>query len=173
MGGSPTRPYTPEAAATAPACGRYDRSWAQGGRSTCSSVSGAEAGPLEGRRRGCGGKPGRALVNAVCMIASAWGESSSRRAVAVAAHAEVDLGDGAPGRTLADMSIEQPEVDAVALDERHRLEHVAPAGVLARQRLHDAGQAREEQRDQRAGDELGRPPAGARACRRRAGRRSP
>ena len=67
---------------------------------------------------------------------------------------------------------EQPELDAPPLDERHRVEHLAAAGVLAGERLDDLGEGREEMREQRPGDELGDAPASGltvRAC----GRRSP
>ena len=50
---------------------------------------------------------------------------------------------------------EEAELDAPSLDERQRLEHLAPAGVLARERLHDVGELREQRRQQRPGDELG------------------
>ena len=50
---------------------------------------------------------------------------------------------------------EQAEVDAVADRERQALEHRAPAGVLARQRLDDAGEVGEQELEQGPGRELG------------------
>ena len=76
------------------------------------------------------------------------------RAVAVLAHAEVDLRDRVAAEALDDVD-EQAELDAPPFDERQHLERVAPARVLAAERLHDVGELREQQRQQRPGDELG------------------
>ena len=53
------------------------------------------------------------------------------------------------------------DLDAPPLDEGDRLHHVAPGGELARQRLVQGGQRRGVQRQQRAGDQLGRAAAAA------------
>ena len=45
---------------------------------------------------------------------------------------------------------------------------VAPPGVLAAERLHEAGELREQRREQRAGDELGDAPAAGRLAVQRA-----
>ena len=68
---------------------------------------------------------------------------------------------------------EQAEVDAVALHERHRLQHLPPAAVLARQRLDDAAEVGVQQRDERAGRPAPCCGRRRRPCRRWAGRRSP
>ena len=70
------------------------------------------------------------------------------------AHAEVGLRDGVDAEPFGDVD-DEPELDAPALHERDRLEHLAPARVLARQRLHEARQLREQRTQQRAGHELG------------------
>ena len=63
------------------------------------------------------------------MIESACGESSSRARLRWCRETEVDLGDR--GRTAALLDVdEQPEVDAVALHERHALEH-GPAAAYS------------------------------------------
>ena len=67
---------------------------------------------------------------------------------------------------------EQAQVDAVAGRERQPLEHRAPTGVLARQRLDDAAEVGEQEREQRPGHELGDPSA-ADAVASRGARRSP
>ena len=74
--------------------------------------------------------------------------------MAVAAHADIDLGDARRPVALGEVD-EQRHLDAPTLDERQRLDHRSAARVLARQRLVQAGELREEQRQQRAGDELG------------------
>src|SRR5439155_23509013 len=79
-------------------------------------------------------------------------------AVAVDAYAKVDLGDRGEAHALDDID-EEAEVDAVALDERDLLEELAAARVLAGKRLGEHRQLREEERDQRTGDQLGDPPA--------------
>ena len=83
-------------------------------------------------------------------------------AVAVGAGAEVDLGDGAgpePGGHVD----EQAQVDAVALHERHPLQHLPPGRELAAQGLADGQQVGEEQAEQRAGHQLGHPATAHRA----------
>ena len=70
------------------------------------------------------------------------------------AHAEVHLRGRAESDARHDVD-EEPDLDAPALDERHRLEHVAPAGVLAAERLDESGELGEEHREQRTGDQLG------------------
>ena len=79
-------------------------------------------------------------------------------AVAVDAYAKVHLGDRGDADSLDDVD-EKAEVDAVALHERDLLEELAAARVLAGQRLGEHRQLREEEGDQRTGDELGDPPA--------------
>ena len=57
-------------------------------------------------------------------------------------------------------SIEEPELDAPTFDERQRLERVAPARVLAGERLHHVGELREQQAtaNGRATSSVTRPP---------------
>ncbi len=83
------------------------------------------------------------------------------RSVAVLAHAEVDLRDRVAAEAVDDVD-EQPELDAPPFDERQHLERLAPARVLAAERLHDVGELREQQRQQRPGDELGHASAAGR-----------
>ena len=92
-------------------------------------------------------------------------------AVAVDAGAEVDLGHAPHADGLGHVD-DHADLDPVAPHERQRLEQRAAAAVLARQRLHDRRQVREERGDERAGHQLGGAPA---ADRRRCGaaRRSP
>ena len=91
-------------------------------------------------------------------IAIACGPELVERAVAVLAHVEVDLRDGVDAE-VGDEVDEQADLDAPALDERHRLEQRAPAGVLTGERLHEPREVREQRRDDRPGHELGDPPA--------------
>ena len=78
------------------------------------------------------------------------------RSVPVVPHVEVDLGDGVEAE-VGDEIDQQPDLDAPALDERHRLEQRPPAGVLTRQRLHEPREVWEQRRDHRTGHELGDP----------------
>ena len=57
------------------------------------------------------------------------------------------------------MSIEQADLDAVAGRERHRRQQLAGAGVLAAERLEQAGQLGPQRGQQRARDQLGDPAA--------------
>ena len=71
---------------------------------------------------------------------------------------------GRPGRSTSSPKLradvdEQREVDAVAGREGQLLEDLAAPGVLACERLHDRRQVGEEQRHERASDELGDPAA--------------
>ena len=80
---------------------------------------------------------------------------------------------GRPGRCASEPEAgghvdQQGQVDAVALHERHLLEHLPAGGELAPQRLADGGQLGEEQPDARAG-----PPAPSPARPRPAARRTP
>ena len=70
------------------------------------------------------------------------------------ARAEVDLGHRVASEALDDVD-EQPELHTPTLHEREHLERVAPRRVLAAERLHDVGELREQQREQRPRDELG------------------
>ena len=79
-------------------------------------------------------------------------------AVAVDSHAKVDLGDRGDADALDDID-EETDVDAVALDERDLLEELAATRILAGERLGEHRQLREEEGDQRTGDQLGDPPA--------------
>ena len=88
----------------------------------------------------------------------ACGPELLERTVAVLAHVEVDLRDRVDAE-VGDEVDEQPDLDAPALDERHRLEQRAPARVLAGERLHEPGEVREQRGEQRPGHELGDPPA--------------
>ena len=56
---------------------------------------------------------------------------------------------------------EVPDLHGVAGEEGQRLEQAPPAGVLAGERLDQAGQLGEEEVDQRPGDKLGDPAAAA------------
>ena len=100
-------------------------------------------------------------VSAVAMIASAWGASSEsgRLRWTRTPRSTCAIAPSAVARGHVD---EQGEVDAVALDERQLLEHLAAAGVLTGQRLHDGREVGEQERDQRPGHQLGDPPALAR-----------
>ena len=77
--------------------------------------------------------------SAVAMIASDCAAELVDRAVAVLAHAEVDLRDRVAPEALDDVD-EQPELDAPTFDERQHFERVAPRRVLAAERLHDVGE---------------------------------
>ena len=68
---------------------------------------------------------------------------------------------------------EQAQVDAVAVDEGHLLEHLPAGGALAGQGLDQRRQLGEEQGDEGAGHQLGHPAPFARRGRRGAGGRSP
>ena len=96
--------------------------------------------------------------------------------VTVLAPAEIDLGHRVETDELEDVD-EQAEFDPVATGKGHPLEHVTPRGVLAAQRLHEAGELRPELVEQRPGDQLGdaAAPGRADACRRSpaGGRRCP
>ena len=94
------------------------------------------------------------LRSAVARTASACGAELVERTVAVLAHTEVDLRDRVEAEALDEVD-QQPELDTPPLDERQHLERFAPARVLAAERLHDVGELREEQREQRARDQLG------------------
>ena len=83
------------------------------------------------------------------------------RAVAVLAHAEVDLRGGREPVAFDDVD-EQRELHAPAFDERERLEHLAPSGVLAGQWLHEARELGEQRRDEWARHELGHASAAVR-----------
>ena len=76
------------------------------------------------------------------------------RPVAVLAHAEVDLRDRVAPEAVDDVD-QQTQLDTPTFDEREHFERLAPARVLAAERLHDVGELREQQREQRAGDQLG------------------
>ena len=73
------------------------------------------------------------------MIAMACGPRSASDAVAVRADVEVDLDQSVDAEASGQVD-QQADVDAVALDERQLLEHLAAAAVLARQRLVQAGE---------------------------------
>ena len=77
-----------------------------------------------------------------------------QRLVAMDPPLEVDLADARQPDAVHDVH-QQPELDRVAGEEWHRLEQLAAAGVLAGQRLDDAGQLGEEQVDERPRRELG------------------
>ena len=106
-------------------------------------------------------RPARASI--VWITAVACGDSSSSGRLRCDARAEVDLRDGADAESDGDVD-QQRDVHAVSLDERQPLEQLAPACVLAGQRLDDRVEVWEQQREQRSGDELGDPSA---PCRRR------
>ena len=74
------------------------------------------------------------------------------------ADAEVDLGERAEAAEPQQVD-EQPDLHAVAGDERHLLQGRAAAGVLAAQRLDEPGQLRPQRVEQRAGGQLGDPAA--------------
>ena len=78
------------------------------------------------------------------------------RAVPVHSGAEVDLGEVLVAHE-ADEIDEQTHLDAISLHERHALEDVAAAGILARQGLHEAGELGMQQGDERSSDQLGDP----------------
>ncbi len=82
--------------------------------------------------------------------------------MAVLAAAEIDLRHGVEPDELEDVD-EQAELDPVAAGERHPLEHVAARGVLAAERLDEAGELGPELVQQRPGDELGHAAASGRA----------
>ena len=69
------------------------------------------------------------------------GRELVERPVAVLADAEVGLGERVDAVTLGEVD-QQADLDAPALDERHRLEQRAPARVLAGERLHEPGEVR-------------------------------
>ena len=78
------------------------------------------------------------------------------------ADAEVGLGDGADAEAGGHVD-QQAQVDAVALDERHLLQHLPAGGELPAQGLADVGQLGEEQADHGPGHQLGHPPTARRA----------
>src|SRR5450759_43172 len=73
----------------------------------------------------------------------------------------VHLGEGAQPELPQDVQ-QQPALDAVAGEERDALEDLPPAGVLARERLHEPGELRPEQVQHRARGELGHAPSARR-----------
>ena len=75
------------------------------------------------------------------------------RPIAVLARPEVDLGDGVATEARHDVD-EQAELDAPALHERQHLDCFPTRRVLTAERLRDVGQLREQQRKERAGDQL-------------------
>src|SRR5262249_42940680 len=81
--------------------------------------------------------------------------------IAVHPDLEVDLGDPIEAATSGDVD-QQAQLDAVPGGESQLLQQLAPAGVLAGERLHDAGQIRQEEVEHRARDQLGYPPAAGR-----------
>ena len=128
---------------------------------------GSTAGPapvsVHARERGLpdlGGHPSEALVVVV----------------AVPPLAEVDLRDRVEPDGVERVD-EQADLDAVAGGERQALQQRAAGGVLAGERLHEAGELRPVQVEQRTRDQLGdatAAPGVDRGCRRpAAGRRSP
>ena len=92
--------------------------------------------------------------SAVAMTASACGPSSSSGRLRCSRTSEIDLRDRVAAEALDDVD-EQSELDAPAFDEGQHFECPATRRVLAAERLHDVGELREEQRQQRARDELG------------------
>ena len=75
---------------------------------------------------------------------------------------------GRPGRArrgpqACSRSTSRPDLDAVAGDERHLLQHRPAAGVLPAERLDEAGQLGPQRVEQRAGGQLGDPAAAGRA----------
>ena len=143
------------------ACGRSARGTrgtvAIGGRSRISTSS-ASTLPSRSARSSSSVGPSNCIRparrSAVAMIASDCAASSSSGRLRCSRDAEVDLRDRVAPEALDDVD-EQPELDAPTFDERQHLERVAPRRVLAAERLHDVGELREQQREQRAGDELG------------------
>src|SRR5207237_2702533 len=67
-----------------------------------------------------------------------------------------DLGNGTQSVGLGNRK-EQAQLDPIAGEERHAFQHLTPAGVLAGERLHHAGELRKEQVEQRSGGQLGDP----------------
>ena len=85
-----------------------------------------------------------------------------KRPIAVLAHPEIDLRDRVDAERRDDVD-EESELDAPPLDERHRVEHLAPTGVLAGERLDDlrvSGGKRCESNG-RATSSVTRPPPGS------------
>ena len=78
--------------------------------------------------------------------------------VSVHAHAQVDLGHGVETHAVEHVD-EHAQLDAVAGDERDGLEQLAARGELAGERLHEPGQLRPGEVEERAGDELAHPAA--------------
>ena len=68
---------------------------------------------------------------------------------------------------------EQPELDSVTGDEWHALQHGAARRVLTGERLHEPGEQRPVQVQQRARDEFGDPAAAVAECPRAGGRSWP
>ena len=127
-----------------------------GGRAVTSTTTGSWPGRDE--RLDLAGEGGRGAVQRQLDHGHGLGRELDERTVAVHALAQVDLGH----RRQPEPSLEveqEPEVDAVALDERQLLEQLAAAGVLAGQRLDEPGQLRAQEADHGSRHELGHPAA--------------
>ena len=84
-----------------------------------------------------------------------------QRLVPVLPRSEVHLGHGPQADLVEDVN-QHADLHAVAGEERDAAEHLAPTGELAGQGLHEPGELRVEEVDQRLGHQLGDPAAAVR-----------